>query len=83
MKAPRRKRPSGSIGSATRRSIVTKAAISTAATASSETISVLPQPLSLPRTRAKTSRNSAVEKVTTPPQSIRDAFGSLDSCSFQ
>ena len=83
MKAPLRKRPRGSIGSATRRSIAMKAAISTAAPASSETISVLPQPSSLPRTSASTSISSAAEKVTTPPQSIRVASGSRDSRSFQ
>ena len=50
--------------------------------ASSETISVLPQPSSLPRSSASTSRNSEPLKVTRPAQSMRVAFGSRDSRSF-
>ena len=59
-----------------------KAASSTAAPASSATIRVLPQPSSLPRRSANTSRNSAALKLTSPAQSIRVAFGSRDSRSF-
>ena len=81
--ARRRNSPSGSIGWATRRSIVTNAAISTAELARSETISALPQPSSLPRTSASTSRKRAVENVASPGQSTRVAFGSRDSLSFQ
>ena len=81
VKAGLRNRCSGSIGSLTRASIATKAASSTPAPASSETIRVEPQPSSLPRSSPSTSRNSAVEKVTRPAQSIRDASGSRVSRS--
>ena len=41
-----------------------------------------PQPSSLPRSSARTRQKSETEKVTSPPQSIRVAFGSRDSASF-
>jgi hypothetical protein len=80
--AGRLKSASGSIGSLTRLSIATKAAISTAEPANSEMISVLPQPSSLPRTSASTSMKSAVLKVATPGQSTLVAFGSRLSRSL-
>ena len=40
---------------------------------------MLPQPSSLPRISASTSRNSELENVTRPAQSTRVAFGSRDS----
>jgi hypothetical protein len=83
VKARRRKKPSGSIGSATRRSIARNATSSTAAPAKRPTIVGLPQPSALPRTSASTSAKSPTEKVTRPPQSILVAFGSRDSRSFQ
>jgi hypothetical protein len=83
VKERRLNRPSGSIGSFTRRSIATNAASSRPAPANIDTISVLPQPSSLPRTSASTSRNSAPLKVATPAQSTRVAFGSRLSRSFR
>ena len=76
MKAGLRNRCSGSIGSFTRVSIARNAIISTVALASSETIRVEPQPSSLPRRRPSTSRNRELENVTSPSQSMREAFGS-------
>ena len=70
------------MGCSTRRSTTMKAAISTAAPTSRLTISVLPQPSSLPRSSASTSRNRELLNVTRPPQSIRSASGSRDSRSL-
>ena len=81
MKAGLRNRCSGSIGSFTRAWIAMNAASSTPAPASSATIMVEPQPSSLPRSSPNTSRNSEVENVTSPAQSMREAFGSRDSRS--
>ena len=79
VKAPRRNRCSGSIGSGTRCSIAAKEASITPAPTSRPTISGLPQPLSLPRRRASTSIRSALLKLISPSQSTRVAFGSRDS----
>src|SRR3954451_21654011 len=59
-KARERKKPIGSIGSLGRSSQATKAAMSTAPRTNDPTTSGLPQPASLPRTRAHT-------KPSTPP----------------
>jgi hypothetical protein len=82
VKAGFRNRCSGSIGSFTRVSMTRNATISAVAPPSSETIRVEPQPSSLPRSSPRTSRNSEVENVTRPAQSIRDAFGSRVSRSL-
>ena len=74
MNAGRRNSASGSIGSRTRASMATNAARRTAAPANSDTISGLPQPSSLPRTSASTSRNSEPLNVATPAQSTRVAL---------
>ena len=42
---------------------------------------MLPQPLALPRTRAKTSMKRAAENETKPIQSMRRSFASFDSCT--
>ena len=57
----------------------TKAISSAAAAASSTTIVVLPQPSSLPRSSASTSRNRPEASVAWPSQSTRGARGSRDS----
>ena len=67
------------IGSSLRHSIATKATSSNPAPTRNDTISVLLQPSSLPRTSAKTSRKSATEKVTKPETSMRPLRGSRDS----
>jgi hypothetical protein len=67
---------SGSIGSRTRCWITTKPRSRTAEPAKSVTISALPQPSSLPRKSASTSRKSAALKVATPGQSTWVASGS-------
>jgi hypothetical protein len=76
-----RKKLSGSIGSEERRSAITKATSRAAAAASSATIRVEPQPSSLPRSSARTSRNSPPVSVICPGQSSRRARGSRDSCT--
>ena len=67
------------MGSATRRSIATKATSRTAAAENRPTMRVLPHPSSLPRISASTSRNSELENVMRPAQSTLVAFGSRDS----
>jgi hypothetical protein len=74
---------SGSIGSATRRSTTRNATSKAADPANSATMGLLPQPSSLPRTSASTSRNSAPLNVATPAQSMRVAFGSRLSRTFR
>ena len=82
MKARRRNRPSGSIGSGTLRSTPMNAARSAAAAPNSAMIWALPQPASLPRSNASTSRNRPPLSVPSPSQSIRPAFGLRDSRTF-
>src|SRR3954468_7183905 len=67
------------IGRAWRRSTTTNPQSSTTAPTRNETISGLPQPSALPRTRANTSRNRPPENVTSPAQSTPAASGSRDS----
>ena len=70
---------SGSIGSRTRLSITRNATSSTAAAPRPPTISGLPQPSSLPRSSASTSRKRPAPSVIWPGTSTRRAAGSLDS----
>ena len=72
-----RKSVRSSIGRFCRRSTSTKITSNTAAPTSSPTICALPQPSLLPRTKPKTSANSAAEKVSSPAQSIGAGSGSL------
>src|SRR5919199_4650938 len=74
-----RSSPRSNIGRARRRSTTTNAHSSTNAPMRNETMSALPQPSALPRTRANTSRNSPAENVTRPAQSTPAASGSRDS----
>ena len=69
------------MGSAWRHSATRNTPSSTAAPISRPTIIVLPHPLALPRTSAKTSMKRAAENVTNPIQSIRRWLGSFDSCT--
>jgi hypothetical protein len=62
-------------------SIATNAMSSAAAPANDATIVWLPQPTSLPRSSANTSRNSPPVKVTRPALSTRGACGSFDSAT--
>ena len=75
-KAGERNRVRSSMGRSWARSRTTNTTIRAAEPASSATIWVEPQPLSLPRTSANTSRNSEALKVTSPAQSMRVPSGS-------
>ncbi len=78
-----RKSVRSSIGRSWRRSTKTKITNNTTAPVSSPTICALPQPSLLPRTRPKTSANSAAEKVSSPAQSIGAGSGSLLSLTMR
>src|SRR3954452_7727072 len=77
--AGRRNSDRSSIGRSWRRSIPTKSANSTNAPPSDPTITALPQPSALPRSRPKTSRNSATDDVTSPAGSMPRDPGSTYS----
>jgi hypothetical protein len=79
VKSLRRKSASGSIGDFERCWISTNATSAATAPASSPMISALPQPSSLPRSSASTSRNRPELSVIWPGQSSPRAFGSRDS----
>ena len=72
------KRPRSSIGSLVYRSLTKKATMSTAAPTSRPMVLSLPQPKSLPRTSANTSRKRLTEKVTKPTQSMLRSRRSSD-----
>src|ERR1039458_3503653 len=73
--AGRRKSDRSSMGSFCRSSATRKTTISTPDPTSIPTMVVLDHPSLLPRTRAKTNRNSERENEITPIQSIRRVFG--------
>ena len=70
---------SGSIGCVERASMARKATSATAAPANSATICVLPQPTSLPRSSASTSRKRPAVSAIWPGTSTGGVAGSRDS----
>src|SRR6202453_6706 len=82
LNAGQRNSDRSSIGRLWRSSTITNATSSATAAASSATISVEPQPFSLPCTSAYTSTNSEPENVTSPAQSTPVASGSRESSTF-
>ncbi len=76
------KRPRSSIGSVRSKLVDEEQTMSRPSQRGDATIVALPQPRSLPRTSAKTSRNKLAENVTKPTQSTRRVRGSFDSADL-